>query len=69
MLLTNDGDWAQRMLHPSHGVEREYAVGVDSPLTSAQREHAGRGRHAGGGDGPRSRTCGPRPPPSCALHR
>ena len=33
LLLTNDGDWAQRMLHPSHGVEREYAVGLDRPLT------------------------------------
>jgi 23S rRNA pseudouridine2605 synthase len=33
LLLTNDGDWAQRMLHPSHGIEREYAVGLDRPLS------------------------------------
>ncbi len=33
VLLTNDGDWAQRVLHPRHAVEREYAVGVDRPLT------------------------------------
>ena len=25
LLLTNDGDWAERVLHPRHGVEREYA--------------------------------------------
>ncbi len=38
LLLTNDGDWAQRMLHPSHGVEREYAVGIEQPLGRQQRE-------------------------------
>lgn len=38
ILLTNDGDWAQRMLHPKHGVEREYAVGIDHPLEPRQRE-------------------------------
>ena len=27
LLLTNDGDWAQRVLHPRYDVEREYAVG------------------------------------------
>ncbi len=37
LLLTNDGDWAQRMLHPSHGVEREYAVGVERDLDGQQR--------------------------------
>ncbi len=34
MLLTNDGDWANRVLHPRYGVEREYAVLVD-PMPSA----------------------------------
>ena len=28
ILLTNDGDWAERVLHPRYGVEREYAVGA-----------------------------------------
>ena len=37
LLLTNDGDWAQRMLHPSHGVEREYAVAIEHLLSDAQR--------------------------------
>jgi len=43
LLLTNDGDWAQRMLHPSHEVEREYAVGIDRPLESGQRATLERG--------------------------
>jgi cytidylate kinase len=43
LLLTNDGGWAQRMLHPSHGVEREYAVGVDHPLDPEQAEKLRRG--------------------------
>lgn len=36
LLLTNDGDWAERVLHPRYGVEREYAVGLARPLTPEQ---------------------------------
>jgi 23S rRNA pseudouridine2605 synthase len=36
ILLTNDGDWANRVLHPSHRVEREYAVGLWGPLRADQ---------------------------------
>jgi 23S rRNA pseudouridine2605 synthase len=36
LLLTNDGAWADRVLHPRHGVEREYALGLDRPLDSEQ---------------------------------
>jgi cytidylate kinase len=43
LLLTNDGAWAQRMLHPSHGVEREYAVAVDQVLVAAQLADLERG--------------------------
>jgi 23S rRNA pseudouridine2605 synthase len=32
LLLTNDGGWSERVLHPRYGVEREYAVGVAAPL-------------------------------------
>ncbi|MBA2570258.1 MAG: (d)CMP kinase [Chloroflexi bacterium] len=32
LLLTNDGAWAQSLLHPRHEVEREYAIGVGQPL-------------------------------------
>ncbi len=36
ILLTNDGEWAQRVSHPSHGVEREYALGVARALDADQ---------------------------------
>jgi 23S rRNA pseudouridine2605 synthase len=36
LLLTNDGGWADRVLHPSHGVEREYALGLARPLDAEQ---------------------------------
>jgi 23S rRNA pseudouridine2605 synthase len=36
LILTNDGGWADRVLHPRHGVEREYAVGLRTPLSSEQ---------------------------------
>jgi 23S rRNA pseudouridine2605 synthase len=32
LLLTNDGTWSEAVLHPRHGVEREYAVGIGSRL-------------------------------------
>jgi cytidylate kinase len=37
ILLTNDGEWAERVLHPRHEVEREYAVGLAVPLTQEQQ--------------------------------
>ena len=36
LLLTNDGDWAQRVLHPRHEIEREYAIGLGQPLSIEQ---------------------------------
>ena len=38
LLLTNDGAWADRVLHPRHGVEREYAIGLERPLDDDQVE-------------------------------
>jgi 23S rRNA pseudouridine2605 synthase len=38
LLLTNDGAWAERVLHPRHGVEREYAIGLDRELDDQQVE-------------------------------
>jgi 23S rRNA pseudouridine2605 synthase len=38
ILLTNDGDWAEHILHPRYRVEREYAVGLARPLTREQAE-------------------------------
>jgi 23S rRNA pseudouridine2605 synthase len=37
LLLTNDGSWTERVLHPRHGVEREYAVALAAPLDEARR--------------------------------
>ena len=36
LILTNDGAWADRVLHPRHGVEREYAVALRQPLSGEQ---------------------------------
>jgi len=37
LLLTNDGAWTERVLHPRHGVEREYGAAVAVPLATEQR--------------------------------
>lgn len=34
LLLTNDGDWANRLAHPSHEVEKEYLVKIRGALSS-----------------------------------
>jgi len=36
VLLTNDGPWADRVLHPRYGVEREYAIGLGRRLEPAE---------------------------------
>ena len=43
LLLTNDGAWAERVLHPRFGHEREYEVDVEPQPTSAQLSALGRG--------------------------
>jgi 23S rRNA pseudouridine2605 synthase len=43
LLLTDDGEWAERVLHPRYGVEREYAVGVDRALDEVQLDELQRG--------------------------
>ncbi len=37
LIVTNDGAWSERVLHPSFGVEREYAIGLRMPLDVDQR--------------------------------
>ncbi len=36
LILTNDGGWSERVLHPRFGVEREYALAVARPLDRDQ---------------------------------
>lgn len=43
LVLTDDGSWADSLLHPRYGVEREYAVGLDRPLDPDQAALLGRG--------------------------
>ena len=38
LLLTNDGAWAERVLHPRFGVEREYALGRPAAADAEQAE-------------------------------
>ena len=43
ILITNDGDLAQKLSHPSHHVQKQYRVGLRRPLTQADFEHIERG--------------------------
>jgi 23S rRNA pseudouridine2605 synthase len=43
MLLTNDGDLAQRLTHPRYKVEKEYEVTLDRPWDSALAPKLSRG--------------------------
>jgi 23S rRNA pseudouridine2605 synthase/23S rRNA pseudouridine2604 synthase len=43
MILTNDGELADRLMHPRYEHEKEYEVTVRGPLTSAQIEKLERG--------------------------
>jgi 23S rRNA pseudouridine2605 synthase len=43
LILTNDGGWSERVLHPRFGVEREYAVAVRAPLDGDQAAALNRG--------------------------
>lgn len=43
ILLTNDGPWADRVLHPRYGVEREYAIGLRVPLDRDRARALGEG--------------------------
>ena len=37
LLFTDDGTWADLLLHPRYGVEREYMVGLDRALSKLQK--------------------------------
>ena len=63
ILLTNDGDWAERVLHPRYGVEREYAVGA-RPAADARAGPGARGAAwSSRGRGHGRACCAARPTP------
>lgn len=43
ILITNDGDLAQRLTHPSYAVHKQYRVGLRSSLKQEDLEHIQRG--------------------------
>ncbi|MFZ9919570.1 MAG: pseudouridine synthase [Terrimicrobiaceae bacterium] len=51
LLMTNDGALSQKLLHPSHGVEKEYEVGLDKPFDPEFTAKLLRGVHIEGGRG------------------
>ncbi len=67
LLLTNDGALAQKLSHPSHGVEKEYLATLDRPLEAADAAQLMRGVFIrlenpalhGGGTAPEGEAEGP----------
>jgi 23S rRNA pseudouridine2605 synthase len=51
LLMTNDGALAQKLLHPSHGVEKEYEVEIDKAFDPELTAKLLRGVHIEGGRG------------------
>jgi 23S rRNA pseudouridine2605 synthase len=51
LLMTNDGALAQKLLHPSHGVEKEYEVELDKSFNPELTAKLLRGVHIEGGRG------------------
>ena len=59
LLMTNDGAWMQRLLHPSHQIEKEYRVTVTGPVEgAAQRLAAIRDLEGSASARPGSGSCG-----------
>lgn len=49
LILTNDGELAQRLTHPAHEVEKEYEVTLDRPFPPEGIERLVKGFHIEGG--------------------
>jgi len=43
LLLTNDGEWANRLMHPSHEIEKEYHVRVRGKVIDQQLKRMAEG--------------------------
>ncbi len=48
LILTNDGEFANLLMHPRHGIEKEYHVRLDRPLSVDDRDKIRRGVDCGG---------------------
>lgn len=48
LILTNDGEFTQRMTHPSYGVPKKYVVQVDGEMKSHQIDKLKAGMHLDG---------------------
>ena len=51
LIMTNDGELAHRLAHPSQGIEKEYEVELDKPFDYALAPKLLRGVHIEGGRG------------------
>jgi 23S rRNA pseudouridine2605 synthase len=67
MLLTNDGEWANRVLHPRYGNEREYAALVDPAPDRGTLDRLRRGVELE--DGPARLLAARRAPPPPEIRR
>ncbi|MCK6694343.1 MAG: rRNA pseudouridine synthase, partial [Thermoanaerobaculia bacterium] len=43
LLITNDGELAAKLTHPSHHVQKQYRIGLDRPLSKADFERIEKG--------------------------
>ncbi len=43
LIMTNDGDFANRVMHPRYGVEKVYVVKLERPISRADLESLGKG--------------------------
>ncbi len=43
LLITNDGDLAAKLTHPSHQVQKQYRIGIDRPLSKADFDRIEKG--------------------------
>jgi len=43
LVITNDGDLAAKLMHPSHQVQKQYRVGLERPLSKADFERIEKG--------------------------
>ncbi|KXZ55145.1 hypothetical protein GPECTOR_3g295 [Gonium pectorale] len=48
IFITNDGSWANRVIHPSSGVTKEYVVGLEQPAARSQLEKLAAGTEVAG---------------------